>query len=88
MHRKWLFSLAWSESPLKKNCQFESGKCEKEVKKLLKFEYLKNKRSCLDEIKTHFSWFLKAYPLSGGGYLPGGRRLTMFLVKKILKSLV
>ena len=32
MHRKWLFSLAWSESPLKKNCQFESGKCEKEVK--------------------------------------------------------
>ena len=55
MHRKWLFSLAWSESPLKKNCQFESGKCEKEVKKLQKFEYLKNKRSCLDEIKTHFS---------------------------------
>ena len=33
-------------------CPFESGKCGKEVKKLQKFEYLKNKKSFLDEIKN------------------------------------
>ena len=30
---------------------FESGKCGKEGKKLRKFEYLKNEKSFLDEIK-------------------------------------
>ena len=33
-------------------CPFESGKCGKEGKKLQKFEYLENKKSFLDEIKT------------------------------------
>ena len=31
-------------------CPFKSGKCEKEVKKLEKFEYLENEKSFLDEI--------------------------------------
>ena len=38
-------------------CPFESGKCGKEVKKLQKFEYLKNKKSFLDEIKNIFHSF-------------------------------
>ena len=33
-------------------CPFESRKCEKEGKKLQKFEYLKNQMSLLDEIKV------------------------------------
>ena len=41
---------------------FESGKCGKEGIKLQKFEYLKNKKSSLDEIKN-ISQFLKAYHL-------------------------
>ena len=32
-------------------CLFESGKCGKEWEKLQNFEYLKNKKSFLDEIK-------------------------------------
>ena len=28
-----------------------------------KFEYLENEKSFLDEIKKHFSWFLKGYHL-------------------------
>ena len=35
----------------------ESGKCGKERKKLQKFEYLKNEKSFLDEIKTFFMDF-------------------------------
>ena len=35
-------------------CAFVSGKCGKEGKKLQKFEYLKNEKSFLDEIKKHF----------------------------------
>ena len=39
-------------------CPFESGKCGKEGEKLQNFEYLKNKKSFLDEIKNifHSSW--------------------------------
>ena len=35
-------------------CPFESGKCVKERKKLQGFEYLKNEKSFLDEIKNIF----------------------------------
>ena len=41
--------------PYVKVCPFESGKCQKEGKKLEKFEYLKN--------KTTFFEFLKGYHL-------------------------
>ena len=34
---------------------FESGMCEKEGKKLQKFEWLDNEKSFLDEIKNFFS---------------------------------
>ena len=39
-------------------CPFESGKCGKEGEKLQNFEYLKNKKSFLDEMKNsfHSSW--------------------------------
>ena len=40
----------------------ESEQCGKEGKKLQKFEYLKNEKSFLDEIKNIFQ-FLKAYHL-------------------------
>ena len=33
------------------------GRCDKEGKKLQKFEYLKNKKSFLDEIKNIFHSF-------------------------------
>ena len=36
---------------------FESGECGKEAKKLQKFEYLENKKSLLDEIKSIFNSF-------------------------------
>ena len=36
---------------------FESGKCGKERKKFQKFEYLKNEKSFLDEIKNIFHSF-------------------------------
>ena len=42
-------------------CPCESGKCGKEEETLQKSEYLKNKKSFLDEIKKHFSQFLKGY---------------------------
>ena len=35
-------------------CPFESGKCWKEGEKLQKFEYLKNEKSFLEEIKNIF----------------------------------
>ena len=38
-------------------CPFESGKCGKEGKKIQKCEYLKNKKSFLDEIKNIFRSF-------------------------------
>ena len=38
-------------------CLFESGKHEQEGKKLQKFEYLKNEKSFLDEIKSIFHSF-------------------------------
>ena len=38
-------------------CPFESRKCGKEGKKLQKFEYLKTKKSSLDEIKIIFHSF-------------------------------
>ena len=38
-------------------CSFESGKCGKEGKQLQKFEYLKNEKSFLDEIKNIFNSF-------------------------------
>ena len=38
-------------------CSFESGKCGREEEKLQKFEYLKNKKSILDQIKTFFTVF-------------------------------
>ena len=38
-------------------CPFESGNCGKEGKKLQKFEYLKNEKSFLDEIKIIFCIF-------------------------------
>ena len=38
-------------------CPFESRKCGKEGKKLQKFEYLENKKSFLDEIKSIFHNF-------------------------------
>ena len=38
-------------------CPFESGKCGREGKKFKKFEYLKNKKSFLDEIKNIFRGF-------------------------------
>ena len=44
-------------------CPFESGKSGKEEEKIQKFEYLENKKSFLDEIKKHFSQFLKGYHL-------------------------
>ena len=40
-------------------CLFESGKCGKEGRKLQNFEYLKNKKNFLDEIKN----ILKGYHL-------------------------
>ena len=43
-------------------CPFESRKCGKEGKKSKKFEYLKNEKSFLDEIKSIF-YFVKAYHL-------------------------
>ena len=42
------------------NCPFGSGKYGKEGKKLQKLEYLENEKNFLDQIKKHFSWFLKA----------------------------
>ena len=36
---------------------FESGKIGKEAKKIQKFEYLKNEKSFLDEIKSIFHSF-------------------------------
>ena len=45
-------------------CPFESGKCRKEEEKIQKFEYLKNEKSFLDEIKNIFQ-FLKGYHLLG-----------------------
>ena len=42
-------------------CPFESGKSGKEEEKIQKFEYLENKKRFLDEIKKHFSQFLKGY---------------------------
>ena len=44
-------------------CPFESGNFGKEGKKLQKIEYLQNEKSFLDEIKKHFSSFLKGYHL-------------------------
>ena len=38
-------------------CTFESGKSIKEEEKVQKFEYLKNKKSFLDEIKNIFHSF-------------------------------
>ena len=38
-------------------CPFESGKCGEELKILQKFEYLENKKSFLDEIKSIFHSF-------------------------------
>ena len=38
-------------------CPFESGKSGKEEGKIQKFEYLKNKKSFLDEIKSIFQSF-------------------------------
>ena len=38
-------------------CPFESGKSGKEEEKIQKFEYLENKKSFLDEIKTFFTVF-------------------------------
>ena len=38
-------------------CPFESGKCKKERKKSQKLEYLRNKKSFLDEIKIIFHIF-------------------------------
>ena len=39
---------------------FESGKCGKEEEKLQKFEFLKNEKSFLDEIKNIFHSFWRA----------------------------
>ena len=44
-------------------CPLESWKCEREGKKLEKFEYLENKKNFLDEIKGLFYSFLKGYHL-------------------------
>ena len=44
-------------------CPFESGKSRKEEEKIKKWEYFKNEKSFLDEIKKHFSQFLKGYHL-------------------------
>ena len=38
-------------------CPFESGNCGEGEKKLQKFEYLKTKKSFLDEIKNIFHSF-------------------------------
>ena len=38
-------------------CLFESGKSGKKEKKIQKFEYLKNEKSFLDEIKNIFHNF-------------------------------
>ena len=38
-------------------CTFESARCEKEGKKLQKFEYLENEKSFLDETKNIFHSF-------------------------------
>ena len=46
-HNRYLIPNGW----------VESGKCGKEVKKLQKFEYFKNEKSFLDEIKTFFIVF-------------------------------
>ena len=43
-------------------CPFESGKSGKDEEKIKKFEYLKNEKSFLDEIKNIFQ-FLKGYHL-------------------------
>ena len=43
-------------------CPFESGKSGKEEEKKQKFEYFKNKKSFLDELKNIFQ-FLKGYHL-------------------------
>ena len=44
-------------------CLSESGKWGKEEKKLQKIGYLENEKSFLDEMKKHFSQFLKGYHL-------------------------
>ena len=41
-------------------CSFESGKRRKEEEKLLKFEYLEEEKSFLDEIKNIFHSFWRA----------------------------
>ena len=38
-------------------CPFESGKCGKQEEKIQKFEYLKNEKNFLDEIKNIFHSF-------------------------------
>ena len=45
------------------SCPFESGKCEKEWKKIQKFEYPEIKKSFFEKIKKHFLSFLKGYHL-------------------------
>ena len=40
-------------------CSFESRKCGKEEEKLQKFEYLKNEKSFLDEIKNIFQFLIE-----------------------------
>ena len=44
-------------------CPSESGKCGKEEEKIQKIEYLEKEKSFLDEVKKHFSQFLKDYHL-------------------------
>ena len=41
-------------------CPFESGKCEKEWKKIQKFEYPENKKSFFEKIKNIFYRFWRA----------------------------
>ena len=41
-------------------CPFESGNCEKKVKKIQKSEYLKNEKSCFDAMKNMFYNLWKA----------------------------
>ena len=40
---------------------FESGESRKEIEKMQKFKYLKNKKSFLDEIKSIFYSLLRAF---------------------------
>ena len=62
-------------------CLFESEKCRKEGKKLQIFEYLKNEKSFLDEIKSFFFIVFKGLSCHETNWKKWAQALTIFMKK-------